>query len=82
VQGLISWSLPAPRRKTHAHYARPVLELVFFWNSGSEAAECSVKMARIITERQNIIPMQGLGLLDATRDLTFDRHRRLSCADV
>ncbi|KAF9026819.1 acetylornithine aminotransferase [Hymenopellis radicata] len=37
----------------------PSLDSFFFWNSGSEAVECSMKMARIITGRPNIICMQG-----------------------
>jgi 4-aminobutyrate aminotransferase len=31
----------------------------FFWNSGTEAVEAAIKMARIITKKQNIIAMQG-----------------------
>jgi 4-aminobutyrate aminotransferase len=37
----------------------PSLDSFFFWNSGSEAIEASLKMARQITGRQNIISMQG-----------------------
>ncbi|KAG1777717.1 pyridoxal phosphate-dependent transferase [Suillus placidus] len=37
----------------------PSLDSFFFWNSGSEAIEASLKMARQITGRQNIIAMQG-----------------------
>ena len=37
----------------------PSLDSFFFWNSGSEAVEAAIKMARIITGRQNIICMQG-----------------------
>ncbi|KAG1889831.1 pyridoxal phosphate-dependent transferase [Suillus subluteus] len=37
----------------------PSLDLFFFWNSGSEAIEASLKMARQITGQQNIIGMQG-----------------------
>ncbi|KAF8869395.1 pyridoxal phosphate-dependent transferase [Infundibulicybe gibba] len=37
----------------------PSLDSFFFWNSGSEAVEASIKMARTITGRQNIICMQG-----------------------
>jgi 4-aminobutyrate aminotransferase len=37
----------------------PSLDSFFFWNSGSEAIEASLKMARQITGRQNIITMQG-----------------------
>ncbi|KAL0945288.1 hypothetical protein HGRIS_000794 [Hohenbuehelia grisea] len=35
------------------------LDSFFFWNSGSEAVEAALKMARIITGKQNIISMQG-----------------------
>ncbi|KAG2108826.1 pyridoxal phosphate-dependent transferase [Suillus cothurnatus] len=37
----------------------PSLDSFFFWNSGSEAIEASLKMARQITGQQNIISMQG-----------------------
>ncbi|EGN99716.1 hypothetical protein SERLA73DRAFT_52008 [Serpula lacrymans var. lacrymans S7.3] len=37
----------------------PSLDSFFFWSSGSEAIEASLKMARTITGRQNIISMQG-----------------------
>ncbi|KAF8153311.1 acetylornithine aminotransferase [Crassisporium funariophilum] len=37
----------------------PSLDSFFFWNSGSEAVEASIKMARQFTKRQNIICMQG-----------------------
>ncbi|KAJ3716654.1 acetylornithine aminotransferase [Lentinula raphanica] len=35
------------------------LDSFFFWNSGSEAVEAAIKMARVLTGRQNIITMQG-----------------------
>ncbi|KIK61516.1 hypothetical protein GYMLUDRAFT_43075 [Collybiopsis luxurians FD-317 M1] len=35
------------------------LDSFFFWNSGTEAVEGAIKMARILTGRQNIISMQG-----------------------
>ncbi|KIM69765.1 hypothetical protein SCLCIDRAFT_13139 [Scleroderma citrinum Foug A] len=35
------------------------LDSFYFWNSGSEAVEAAIKMARIFTGRQNIICMQG-----------------------
>jgi 4-aminobutyrate aminotransferase len=35
------------------------LDSFFFWNSGSEAVEAALKLARIATGRQNIICMQG-----------------------
>ncbi|KAF8992546.1 pyridoxal phosphate-dependent transferase [Cyathus striatus] len=38
----------------------PSLDSFFFWNSGSEAVEAAIKMARSITGKQNIICMQDL----------------------
>lgn len=38
----------------------PSLDSFYFWNSGSEAIEATLKMARSITGRQNIISMQGM----------------------
>jgi 4-aminobutyrate aminotransferase len=38
----------------------PSLDSFFFWNSGSEAVEAAIKMARTFTHRQNIISMQGV----------------------
>lgn len=35
------------------------LDTFFFWNSGAEAVEQSIKIARAVTGRQNIIAMQG-----------------------
>ncbi|KAI9743200.1 MAG: hypothetical protein M1818_003046 [Claussenomyces sp. TS43310] len=37
----------------------PSLDTFFFWNSGSEAVEAAVKLARHATKKQNIIVMQG-----------------------
>jgi 4-aminobutyrate aminotransferase len=37
----------------------PSLDSFFFWNSGSEAVEAAIKMARWFTKKQNIICMQG-----------------------
>jgi 4-aminobutyrate aminotransferase len=37
----------------------PSLDSFFFWNSGSEAVEGAMKMARYLTGRQNIVCMQG-----------------------
>jgi len=35
------------------------LDSFFLWNSGSEAVEASIKMARYLTKRQNVIVMHG-----------------------
>jgi len=37
----------------------PSLDSFYFWNSGSEAMEATLKMARLFTGRQNVICMQG-----------------------
>jgi 4-aminobutyrate aminotransferase len=37
----------------------PSLDSFFLTNSGSEAVEAAVKMARSITRKQNVITMQG-----------------------
>ncbi|KAH8588379.1 4-aminobutyrate aminotransferase [Bisporella sp. PMI_857] len=37
----------------------PSLDSFFFWNSGAEAVEAAVKLARHATKKQNIIVMQG-----------------------
>jgi len=37
----------------------PSLDSFFFWNSGSEAVEAAIKVARTYTKRNNIIVMQG-----------------------
>jgi 4-aminobutyrate aminotransferase len=37
----------------------PSLDSFFFWNSGSEAIEAAIKVARTKTRRNNIIVMQG-----------------------
>ena len=37
----------------------PSLDTFFFWNSGAEAVEAAVKLARHATRKQNIIVMQG-----------------------
>ncbi|RCI06424.1 hypothetical protein CU098_012794 [Rhizopus stolonifer] len=37
----------------------PRLDTFFFWNSGSEAVEAAIKVARHATKRQNIIVFQG-----------------------
>ncbi|RSH82893.1 hypothetical protein EHS25_005883 [Saitozyma podzolica] len=37
----------------------PSLDSFFFWNSGSEAIEAAIKVARTSTKRNNIIVMQG-----------------------
>ncbi|KAH8107744.1 pyridoxal phosphate-dependent transferase [Cristinia sonorae] len=37
----------------------PSLDSFYFWNSGSEAIEGAIKMARSVSGRQNIITLQG-----------------------
>lgn len=52
------------------------LDTFFFWNSGTEAVEAAVRVARATTGRQNIISMQGgyhgrtLGAVALTRSKT------------
>lgn len=52
------------------------LDSFFFWNSGAEAVEASIKLARHATGRQNIIVMQGgyhgrtFGTMGLTRSKT------------
>ncbi|PWN37929.1 putative 4-aminobutyrate aminotransferase [Meira miltonrushii] len=43
----------------HLANVHPSLDSVFLWNSGAEAVEASVKLARAATKKQNIIVMQG-----------------------
>ncbi|KAK0120293.1 hypothetical protein ONS95_011699 [Cadophora gregata] len=53
------------------------LDTFFFWNSGSEAVEAAVKVARHATKKQNIIVMQGsyhgrtFGTMAMTRSKTI-----------
>ncbi|KIK01219.1 hypothetical protein K443DRAFT_99044 [Laccaria amethystina LaAM-08-1] len=55
----------------------PSLDSFFFWNSGSEAVEAAIKMARVFTGKQNIICMQGgyhgrtFGAMALTRSKTI-----------
>lgn len=55
----------------------PSLDTFFFWNSGAEAVEASIKLARQSTGRQNIIVMQGgyhgrtFGTMALTRSKTI-----------
>lgn len=37
----------------------PELDTFFFWNSGAEAVEAALKLARHATKRQNVIVFQG-----------------------
>ncbi len=37
----------------------PSLDTFFFWNSGAEAVEAAIKLARSATKKQNVIVMQG-----------------------
>ncbi|KAF3934093.1 hypothetical protein ABW19_dt0207693 [Dactylella cylindrospora] len=37
----------------------PSLNTFFFWNSGAEAVEAAIKLARMATKRQNVVVMQG-----------------------
>ncbi|KAJ7240536.1 acetylornithine aminotransferase [Mycena rebaudengoi] len=54
----------------------PSLDSFFFWNSGSEAVEAAIKLARVATGRQNIICVQGsyhgrtFGAMAVTRSKT------------
>ncbi|KAF1990194.1 hypothetical protein K402DRAFT_249724 [Aulographum hederae CBS 113979] len=54
----------------------PSLDTFFFWNSGSEAVEAAVKVARHATKRQNVVVMQGsyhgrtMGTMAMTRSKT------------
>ena len=53
------------------------LDTFFFWNSGAEAVEAAVKLARHATKKQNIIVMQGsyhgrtIGTMAMTRSKTI-----------
>ena len=53
------------------------LDTFFFWNSGAEAVEAAVKLARQATKKQNIIVMQGsyhgrtFGTMAMTRSKTI-----------
>lgn len=54
----------------------PSLDTVFLWNSGGEAVEASIKLARMATKKQNVIVMQGsyhgrtFGTMSLTRSKT------------
>ncbi|KAJ7602543.1 pyridoxal phosphate-dependent transferase [Mycena rosella] len=64
-------------RQAAAMMPHPSLDSFFFWNSGSEAVEAALKLARIATGRQNIICMQGayhgrtFGAMAVTRSKTI-----------
>ena len=53
------------------------LDTFFFWNSGAEAVEAAVKLARHVTKKQNVIVMQGsyhgrtFGTMAMTRSKTI-----------
>jgi len=53
------------------------LDTFFFWNSGAEAVEAAVKLARHATKKQNVIVMQGsyhgrtFGTMAMTRSKTI-----------
>ncbi|SGY33347.1 BQ5605_C002g01485 [Microbotryum silenes-dioicae] len=55
----------------------PSLDTFFFWNSGAEAVEASIKLARHATRKQNIIVVQGsyhgrtYGTMTLTRSKTI-----------
>lgn len=59
----------------------PSLDTFFFWNSGAEAVEASIKLARTATGRQNVIVMQGgyhgrtFGTMGLTRSKTIYSER-------
>ena len=46
----------------------PSLDTFFLWNSGSEAVEAAIKVARMVTGRPNFIVVQGTFSRDARRD--------------
>lgn len=50
----------------------PSLDTVFLWNSGAEAVEAAVKLARAATKKPNVIVMQGSyhGRTNATAAMT------------
>ncbi|PIL35804.1 hypothetical protein GSI_01464 [Ganoderma sinense ZZ0214-1] len=89
--GVTNLGKPLPP-KDHIAFNQPYLELIerllpmmphpsldsfFFWNSGSEAVEAGIKMARAFTGRQNIINMQGayhgrtMGAMAVTKSKTI-----------
>lgn len=55
----------------------PSLDTFFFWNSGAEAVEAAIKLARAATGRQNVIAMAGgyhgrtFGTMALTRSKTI-----------
>lgn len=60
----------------------PRLDSLFFWNSGSEAVEASIKLAREATGKQNIIVVQGsyhgrtYGAMGLTKSKTIYSERQ------
>jgi len=55
----------------------PSLDSFFFWNSGSEAIEAAIKIARVATGKQHIIYMQGMEVCIVLVNLLDDVDRRL-----
>jgi len=60
-QCIVSWHEPYLRliEKLLPVMPDPSLDSFFFWNSGSEAVEGAMKIARIYTGRKAMITMQG-----------------------
>lgn len=63
VHGQVNIAMHAPMldliEKLKPVMPDPSLDTFFFWNSGAEAVEAAVKLARMSTKKQNIIVMQG-----------------------
>ncbi|KAI9248208.1 pyridoxal phosphate-dependent transferase [Phascolomyces articulosus] len=61
VQVNIAFHEPMIRltERLRTYMPSPSLDTFFFWNSGSEAVEAAIKLARHATKRQNVIVFQG-----------------------